>query len=71
MKTRVRKWGNGLAVCIPKSLAAKAKLKDNSPVELSLVNGALVIRPITSEKMSLDELLKGVTDENLHGEWDR
>jgi antitoxin MazE len=37
---------------------------------LSLVKGALIVRPITPQPLTLDELLRGVTDENLHGEWE-
>jgi antitoxin MazE len=70
MKTRVRKWGNSLALRIPKSFAAEARLHEDAPVELLLVDGKLVIQPVTEEPFTLDELLQGVTDENLHGEWD-
>lgn len=44
MKTRVRKWGNRLAVHIPKSFAAAARLAEDMPVELSLIDGQVVIR---------------------------
>lgn len=70
MKTRVRKWGNSLALRIPKSVAAEAGLREGVPVELSLVEGKLVVQPIAQQPLSLDELLRGVTDQNLHGEWD-
>lgn len=70
MKTRVQKWGNSLALRIPKSLAVEAGLRDDAPVELSLVAGRLVIQPVAEEPLTLEELLRGVTDQNLHGEWD-
>ena len=70
MKTRVQKWGNSLAVRIPKSFAAEAGLAADTPVDLSLVDGKLVIEPLAPQPLTLDELLRGVTDENLHGEWD-
>jgi antitoxin MazE len=69
MKTRVQKWGNSLALRIPKSYAAEAGLRPNDPVELSLVKGALVVQPI-APPLTLEELLRGVTEENLPGEWD-
>ena len=40
MKTRVQKWGNSLALRIPKSFAAEAGLHADAAVELSLVEGA-------------------------------
>ena len=46
MKTRVSRWGNSLALRIPRPLAIKAGLDENSPVELLLVEGKLVISPI-------------------------
>jgi antitoxin MazE len=70
MKTRVQKWGNSLALRIPKSFAADAGLREDSPVELSLSGGKLIVEPSGAEPLSLEELLKGVTDENIHGEWD-
>jgi antitoxin MazE len=70
MKTRVQKWGNSLAVRIPRTYAAEARLAADTPVELSLVDGKLVIQPLIPEAPTLEELLRGVTAENLHGEWD-
>jgi antitoxin MazE len=70
MKTRVQKWGNSLALRIPKSFATEAGLRADAAVELSLVEGRLVIQPLPEERLTLGELLRGVTDENLHGEWD-
>jgi antitoxin MazE len=70
MKTRVHKWGNSLALRIPKSFAAEVRLTENMPVELSLVEGKLIVQPLAPPSLTLEELLQGVTDENLHGEWE-
>jgi antitoxin MazE len=69
MKTRVQKWGNSLALRIPKSFAAEAGLSPNATVELSLVDGALIVQPAAPQPPSLTDLLRGVTDDNLPGEW--
>lgn len=69
MKTRVQKWGNSLALRIPKSFAEEAGLYADAPVELSLVKGRLVVQPITPP-LTLEQLLQGITDENLPGEWE-
>jgi antitoxin MazE len=69
MKTRVQKWGNSLAVRIPKALAEEAGLRANTAVELSLVGGSLVVQPV-APPLTLEELLRGITDDNLPGEWD-
>jgi len=70
MKTRVQKWGNSLALRIPKAFAAEAGLHANSTVELSLVEGTLIVQPVAPQPLTLDELLRGVTDDNRPGEWD-
>lgn len=70
MKTRVQKWGNSLALRIPKAFATEAGLSENAPVELTLCEGKLVVQTLPQKAPTLGELLRGVTDENLHGEWD-
>jgi antitoxin MazE len=70
MKTRVQKWGNSLALRIPKSFAEEAGLHADAAVELSLEKGRLVVQPLKPEPLTLEELLRGITDENLPGEWD-
>ena len=69
MKTRVQKWGNSLALRIPKSFAVEAGLREDTPVELSLRGGEIIIQPVARAPLTLEELLRGVTEENLHGEW--
>jgi len=70
MRTRVQKWGNSLALRIPKPFATEIGLQRNSPVEVSLVNGQLVIVPVVEPALTLEHLLAQVTDENLHSEID-
>ena len=70
MRTRVRKWGNSLALRIPRSFAAEARLKQDMPVEISLVEGNLVVTPVVDPAFTLEQLLAGVTEENLHREVD-
>ncbi|HYV39913.1 MAG TPA: AbrB/MazE/SpoVT family DNA-binding domain-containing protein [Gemmataceae bacterium] len=70
MKTRVQKWGNSLALRIPKSFALEAGLCPDAAVELSLVKGSLVVQPIKAQPPTLAELLSGVTEENTPREWD-
>lgn len=70
METRVHKWGNSLALRIPKPLATEVGLQHNSAVELWVDDGKLVIVPVVKPALSLDELLAQVTAENLHREID-
>jgi antitoxin MazE len=70
MKTSVQKWGNSLAVRIPKSFAEDLGFRDNSSVDMSLEEGAIVIKPDRAGDWSLDALLSEVTDENIHSAWE-
>jgi antitoxin MazE len=70
MKTRVQKWGNSLALRIPKSFAAEVGLDPNSSVEMSLRGGKLIVVPADKPKLTLKQLLAQVTEENLHDEVD-
>ena len=66
MRTQIKRWGNSLAVQIPDVLAGQLGISENTPVELDVVDGALVIR--TSSKLTLAHLLAGIACENLCGE---
>lgn len=70
MRVQVQKWGNSLAIRIPKSFAKETKIDQGSIVDLSTVEGQLVAKPIREYEYSLEELLAGVTEENLHREFD-
>jgi antitoxin MazE len=67
MLARVRKWGNSLAVRIPKAFADEAGLEQDGEVKVSLVDGRIVIEP-SDAILTLDQLLAQVTEENLHRE---
>jgi antitoxin MazE len=66
VKAKVQRWGNSLAVRIPKAFAEEVGLTDNSSIEMRLVKGGLLVEPSATWTPSLDELLDGVTDSNLH-----
>ncbi len=67
MKATVTKWGNSLGIRIPSSLAAMLQIEEGRTVELEIHDGSLVLTP---SQEHLDELLNGVTPENLHREFD-
>ena len=70
MKIQVQKWGNSLALRIPKSFAVESNIGQGSTVEVSLENGKIIVFPIAEPEFSLDEMLTQITAENLHGEVD-
>ena len=69
MKVQIQKWGNSLALRIPKSFAVETNISQNSMVELTVENGQINLKPIETEP-TLEEMLEGVTTENLHTEID-
>ena len=69
MRTRVQKWGNSLAVRIPKPFAEGAGLRPSSEVEMSLEKGEVRLSPVRP-RWKLRQLLSKVTKRNLHTEVD-
>lgn len=70
MLTKVQKWGNSLALRIPKAFALDAQLENDSVVEVSLVDGQIVIKPVAAPAWSLEQLLAGINSNNIHQEID-
>ena len=66
MTVAVKKWGNSLAVRIPKDLATSLSVDENSLIELEIVRDGLLLKPQKSTR--LEELVAGITNENLHHE---
>lgn len=68
MQSRVQRWGNSLAVRIPKVFAQDIGLQEETSVEISVSGRDLVISPAKPRSFTLEQLLRGITDENLHEE---
>ena len=68
MNARIQKWGNSLALRIPKALAQESHLTQGSTVDLHVDEGRLIIEPQCPPEYRLDDLLKKVTRKNTHGE---
>lgn len=69
METHVARWGNSLAPRIPKMVAERLGFDEGRAVELTVEAGQLVVRPRKVEP-TLDELLAGITLENLPESFD-
>ena len=66
MNATIQKWGNSLALRIPKAVARDTHLENGSVVSLAVRQGKVVIEPAQKGKYRLDDLLKGVSKKNLH-----
>ena len=67
MQTRVQKWGNSLAIRIPKPFALEVGLEQNSLVTVSVSEGKLLLE-LVKPAYTLEALLAKVTESNLHQE---
>ncbi len=67
MRTRVQKWGNSLAVRIPKPFAEEAGLRNCAEVEMTLTAEGLQVSAVRPRR-SLTDLLRKVSRRNLHAE---
>jgi antitoxin MazE len=68
MKTQIARWGNSLAVRIPKAAAEAAKFRDGDSLDVNVEgSGAVIIRK-AKKKPTLKDLVRGITAENRHGE---
>ena len=71
MQVQIQKWGDNLAICIPKSFAKKIKVVQGSYIDLTTIEGKLIAKPSSDEKeYSLEQLLSGITEQNCHAEID-
>lgn len=69
MITTIARWGNSLAVRIPKSIAEAAAVEQDTSVEISLDDDRIMIRPVSAE-WKLSALVARITPANMHAEND-
>ena len=70
METTIQKWGNSLAVRLPKSVTQKLALRQGTKVRVYEDRKEVIIAPAHETGKSLKELLAMITPENLHAETD-
>jgi len=68
MHTKIQKWGNSLALRIPKVFAEQVKIQKGSDVDISVDDGKLLISVISEEEYSLEDFLSKIDENNIHEE---
>ncbi len=68
MRVKVQKWGNNLALRIPKPFAQEADVEERAVVNLSVQDGKLVMVPAARGRYGLRQLLRKVRKDNIHRE---
>lgn len=69
MTNKIVKWGNSLAVRIPKQIAQEAALEAGDEISIATSDTQIIITP-QKKKYTLEELLEGMEQVNLHDEAD-
>ena len=62
----VQQWGNSLAVRIPAEVARSARFKVGQPVEVSVQDSSVLVKPIGVPKLTLSQKL-AIFDPAVHG----
>ena len=68
MKARIQKWGNSLALRIPKPFAEESNLHEDTAVDVSVRAGKLVVVAIEEPELTLKDLVAKITRSNRHAE---
>jgi len=73
IETKIKKWGNSLAVRLPLELADQMFLREDSLVELSLGNHQLSIKLVAKKGGRLEELVSKINNHNSQAvvDWGR
>ncbi len=70
MNTKIMKWGNSLALRIPKSFAKAINLEEGNDVKIKIEKDNLIVEKEKNKKYGLKSLLAGINKNNIHGEID-
>jgi antitoxin MazE len=70
MTTQVARWGNSLAIRIPKNVVQDAGLREGEPVDISVSQDGAVILRRAGRAARLRDLVARITPGNRHGETD-
>jgi antitoxin MazE len=68
MTVTIAKWGNSLAVRIPKDAAKELGFGEGTQVDFALEDGTLVVRPAAPVRYRLEDLVSRITEDNRHAE---
>jgi antitoxin MazE len=69
MTALVQKWGNSLAVRLPKAVADQIEVSEGQKIQMRVDGNSLVIKAVT-RRFKLSDLLNDVSPKNRHEEVD-
>lgn len=65
-KLTIQQWGNSLAVRIPSAVARSARFAVGQPVEITVQDAGVVVKPVGEPKLTLAQKL-ALFDPTKHG----
>jgi antitoxin MazE len=68
METIIKKWGNSPALRLPAALMKASSLELEQRVNVTAMDGKIIIEPLDAPTYQFDTLVKGITSANSHGE---
>jgi len=66
----VKKWGNSPSVRLPVAIMKAVSLSVDDTVDILVEEGRIIIVPARVKEYSLDTLLAGISENNLHDKMD-
>ena len=69
MQTSIAKWGNSLALRLPRHVVEGANLREGATVQIEIQGDTLVVTP-TRKRFRLSELLADMKPKHQHKETD-
>lgn len=66
VRSKIQKWGNSLALRVPKAFASELGIDEGTAVELSIDQDRLLVSPASTKARALTRLVSKVTAENMH-----
>ena len=69
MQSQVSKWGNSLALRVPKALAGEIRLHEGLTVDMTIKNDSLVVRPARPKYKLKDLLANETRSKNVETDW--
>ena len=67
MTTMVRKWGNSMAVRLPRAVVQAVELEEGTPVAIEEKGGRVLLTPMRKLSFSLGSLVRRINAKNRHG----
>jgi antitoxin MazE len=69
IRVQLVRWGNSLAVRIPKTVLDQTSLREGEELEIGVEGGRISLQP-AKRRLTLKSLIAGITPDNVHGEQD-